>query len=501
MMHKARWLAITLVFLGGAACNLSLEEDPEITVALKGMPLTLVPHVEAEIISNSVQNNLFEGLVGFDADMRITPLLAVSWENPDDQTWLFKLRPGVLFHDGAPLRAGDVVYSLDRAKNHPASAIKSSFVNIEAVAPVNDQTIRIRTRRPDPILLNKLNLALVIPKAYLEKVGEEEFYRRPVGTGPYALESIVPGRQLILRRWDRYWGERPEMARQTIVALPPEEAIQDFLSGRVDIVAEMTPEQAREVERQAPKEMAIVRRPGLALRYLGMNTTVKPLSDVRVRRAISLAVDRRQLVDKMLLGYGSTSNQLIPHGVFGYHPGLPELAYDPATARRLLAEAGFPGGVDLTLVLPQLRLTLGQELQRQMEPAMIRLKLQALPRETFFARVDEVPFFLLGSVNVSGDASDVFDDFIHSPGDGYGRVNGGRYFNLEADRRIEAMSSLLNPRQRLAALQDVMALVMEDVPRVPLYVEDEIYGVAKRLSWKTRLDLMVLGKDVRQARP
>jgi len=341
----------------------------------------------------------------------------------------------------------------------------------------------------------------VIPKDYFEKVGEEEFYHRPVGTGPYLLDSIVPGRQLTLKRWERYWGGAPEMVRQTIVALPPQEALRDFLSGRVDMLAEMTPEQAREVERQAPAGVGIVRRPGLALRYLGMSTNVRPFDDLRVRQAISVAVDRRRLVDSLLLGYGSTSNQLVPHGVFGYHASLPEIAYDPHRARQLLGEAGFPGGVELTLLLPELRLPLAREIQRQMEPAGIRLKLQALTREDFFNLVDTAPFFLLGSVNVSGDASDVFDDFIHSPGNGYGRVNNGRYFNPEADRRIEAMASLLNPRQRLVALQELMALVMADVPRVPLYVEDEIYGVSKRLEWKTRLDLMVLGKDVRRARP
>ncbi len=490
-----RTLCIVLAALA-LGCRPSPHQD-ELVIANRGLPLCLTPHLKSEVISVLVQGNMFEALVEFDPAMKIRPLLAETWENPDDLTWVFRLRPGVLFHDGTPMQAEDVVFSLCRAKNWPASELKSNFVAVDTIFQADERTVVIRTRRPYPILLNKLLNAFIIPARYHQKYRDAGFEQAPVGTGPYRFLSFDRRRGLRMQRWDRYWGPKPDFRQVTITKYEDPREIEALLrQGMADIVNEVPPAAARGLLDSPVRGYRLERRPGLALRYLGLNTTVKPLSDLRVRQAISLAVDRQALVGQCVLGFGMPASQPVPQAIFGYDPGLPQLRYDPDRARRLLKAAGYGRGLRLSLLLPDTRLSFGQELQHQMARAGIELELNVKEREAFFDAQDTSSFFLLGSVSISGDASDLFDDVIHSPRAGYGRDNQHRYRNPSVDRLIEASSGYLDQAQRLKALQRIMRLVMADLPRIPLYVEDEIYAVSDRLSWQPRSDLMIYAKEV-----
>lgn len=486
-------LAASILLL---SCRPGAHRD-QLVIAGRGLPLCLTPHLKSEVISVSVQGNMFESLVEFDHQMKIRPLLAESWENPDDLTWVFRLRQGVLFHDGKSMEADDVVYSLSRARGCPQSDLKSNFVAVDTIFRADDRTVVVKTGRPYPILLNKLIGAYIIPAAYHQKYGDSGFEMAPVGTGPYRLQSFDRRRSLKLVRWEKYWGPKPDFHRVEFNVFGPPGNIASLLrSGETDIVNEVPPEAARELLSQSPDGYRLERRPGLALRYLGINTTVRPFSDRRVRQAVSLAVDRQRLVERNVMGFGSPATQLVPQAVFGYHPGLPHLRHDPARARALLRQSGYGRGLKLTLLLPDTRMDFGRELARQMSEAGIELELNARAREEFFDVQDTSSFFLLGSISISGDASDLFDDVIHGTAGGYGRDNQGRYRNPAADRMIEKSSGYLDQSQRLKALQEIMRLVMADLPRIPLYVEDEIYAVSERVSWQPRADMMILAKEV-----
>jgi peptide/nickel transport system substrate-binding protein len=489
---------LLLAMLLAAGCAPPAAEKNELVIAHRGMPLTLMPHTREEVITNSVLMNMFESLAGFDADMKITPLLAVSWENPDDLTWLFKIRPGVRFHDGTPMTADDVVFSLERARTHPASALRSNCATISSITRTGDDTVKIVTARPSPILLHKLTNAFVMPRRHLERVGPEAFARHPVGTGPYRFESAT-GEAIRMFAWNDYWGGRPDFPRLIITRhASPAEAVQMLLDGRADIVSDISPELAREIERNPQQKPMIQHRPGLAIRQLAMDTTRPPFNRRQVREALSLAIDRPRLVERILHGFGQPANQMVPHAVFGYHPSLPELPYDPDRARRLLAAAGHPKGIALTLLVAASRARLGEELQRQAAAAGIRLELDIRDRQSFFDAADTAPFLLMGFNSTSGDASDLMDDLFHTTGGSFGRDNRGRYSNPEVDRLIEALGGLLNQPQRLHTMQRLMVMIMQDLPRVPLFVEDEIYGVSPAVSWQPRLDMRVLAKEVRR---
>jgi len=390
-----------------------------------------------------------------------------------------------------------VVYSLNRARRHPASELKSNFVAVDTIYQIDSSTVVIRTRRPYPILLNKLTNAFIIPARYHQKYGDGGFEMAPIGTGPYRLQSFDRRRWVRLIRWDSYWGPKPDFSQVVFTYYQEAEEIIPMLEkGLADIVTEIPPAVAMTLTARRLPGCEIERRPGISLRYLGIDTRVKPLSDLRVRRALSLGTDRRLLVEKYILGFGSPANQLVPQAVFGYHSGLPALDYHPLKARALLRAAGYGPGLRLTLLMPEARRPLGEELKNQWAGIGVQLQLNMRSREEFFQAVDTSSFFLLGSISISGDASDLFDDVIHSPQDGYGRDNYGRYRNAKADRLIEAAAEYLDQGQRLKALQELMSLVMKDLPRIPLYVEDEIYAVSRQVYWQPRLDMMVYAKEV-----
>lgn len=491
-----RYLLLTILAGLALSCRPGAGRD-ELVVACRGLPLCLTPHLKSEVVSVSTQGNIYEALVEFDPGMKIRPLLAESWENPDDLTWVFRLRPNVLFHDGSALEADDVVYSLNRARSWPASELKSNFVAVDTIFKANQRTVVIRTCRPYPILLNKLTGAYVIPARYHQKYGDAGFEMAPLGTGPYRLLSFDRRRSLSLVRWERYWGPKPDFRQVAFTLYGQPEAIGQMLRrGEADIVNEVPPAVARGLMAAPLKGYRLERRSGLALRYLGINSKAPPFSDPRVRQAISLAIDRKLLVERNVLGFGSPANQLVPQAIFGYNPVLPQLKHDVDKAQTLLRAAGFRRGLRLDILIPDTRISFGQELKSQLAEAGIDLVLQVREREAFFDAQDTSSFFLLGSISISGDASDLFDDVIHSPRGAYGRDNQGRYRNASVDRMIEASSGYLNQTQRLRILQAIMKLVMADLPRIPLYVEDEIYLVSNGISWQPRLDMMIFAKEV-----
>jgi len=465
-------------------------------VVNKGWPLTLAPHLNSEQITFSVQANIYEGLVEFDPQMKIRPLLAQSWENPDDLTWVFNIRPGVRFHDGSALTADDVVCSLLRAKDYRGSALRADFIMVDSIIKVDGLTVKMTTRKPYPLLLNRLVNAFIVPRALMEEAGDQGFRDKPVGTGPYRFESFPPGGPLTLAAFDGYWCRPPAFRKMVIWSLEDQvEALKLLRSGNADIVTQLSPDIADGLRARPDRSFSVVSCPGLTLRYLGYDSGRRPFSQPKVRRALSLAVDRLGLVRELNHGFGQPANQLVPQAVFGYDPSIPEQAPDPAGARKLLAEAGYPNGIDVDLTLPEVRLAVGERLRDQLRQAGIRVTLRVLPRDEFFRAVDTAGFFLFGVSSTSGDASDLFEGAIHSRSGGYGHTNRGGYRNPEIDRMIESAAGQLEQGQRLKSLQRIMKKCMEDLPRVPLYIEEEIHAVSKRVDWEPRLDMMVLGKE------
>jgi peptide/nickel transport system substrate-binding protein len=462
-------------------------------IAVHSDPLALDPHLRNEALTYSVLRNVYEGLTAFDAEMRVGPALAVSWENPNDLTWVFHLRPGVRFHDGRELTAADVVFSLERARSLPTSSFGSYLVAVDKVRALDSHTVELTTRRPYAILLNKLAFVLIVP------AGSPGEIRNPVGTGPYRLASYQPGARLELRSFDRYWGGAPPVRQVEFLPVKdPGERVARLRTGNLDVVQEPGPENTRRI--RAAAGCRVLEQESLTVQYLLLKAQRPPLSDHRVRSAINLALDRPRLVAAALRGEGHPIGQMVGRSVFGYAPDIAPPARDLGAAKRLLAEAGYAHGIDLELEFRSGRRA--EELRRQLAEAGIRLRLVERPWGELFPRLmrHQVDFYLGSILAPSADASDIFDALVHSRDAalGYGDSNFADYHNAALDALIHESGTTLDMLTRRAKLERCMHLLMEDLTFIPLYVPFTVWGVRDDVVWEPRRDGFILAREIRR---
>lgn len=463
-------------------------------IALNSGPFTLDPHA-GELLTLSVLRNLYDSLTTFDAGNRVGPSLAESWENPDELTWIFHLRRGVSFHDGREFTARDVLFSFDRARQAAASEIGTYLVAIASVRARGPHTVEIVTRRPDPILLNKIAFVLIVP------AGSPRVIVRPVGTGPYRLVVHEPGKRLVLRAFERYWGGTPP-PEQVVEFLPVadhDSRVKGLLDGDLDIVAE--PRFSDLARIRAARGCRIARQArSLGVTYLVVRGDRKPLDDLRTRRALSLALDRGALVRQALHGEGVPLGQMVNDNVFGFAPDIPPPGAAPETARALLAAAGHAGGLDLELqVRPGVRPE-AEALAQQLLNVGIRVRVVERPLEEFS---DDADLSFASWFCLSGDASDFFDALAHSsaPRGGYGTANFTHYQNRALDALIEDSEATLDLLARRAHLEHAMHVLMSDGVFIPLYSTPLVYGIRDTIDWSPRGDDLILVNTIhRRAR-
>jgi peptide/nickel transport system substrate-binding protein len=456
-------------------------------------PQGLDPHLHDEVATHWVLDNIYDTLVELDAEMRVHPALAERWENPDDLTWRFRLRPGVVFQDGRRLGAEDVAVSLRRAREHPRSKMSGYLVEVQSVRTVDQLTVEIQTRRPYPILLNKLTFIAVVPRDAPPRIS------RPLGTGPYRFVSYAPGRSLELRAFPRHWrGGAVEPRVSVGFESDAVKRVQLLTSGRADLIAELPSQDADRVAAAPGCEVRVAG--GLAVSYLQPRLDVPPFADPRVRRAISLAMDREALVQVMLLGRGAPAGQMVGPKVFGYAPEIRPPRRDLAAARRLLAEAGYPGGVDAVL-----EYRAGQDvaaLCAQLAEAGIRLRPAPRQWSELYPRLLQgaVGFYYGSWQCSSGDASDLFDNKIHSrdPARGYGGSNSNHYSNPALDRLIESSGATLSMSERRRILESAMRALDADLPLIPLAISYNLLGVRRGLEWAPRSDFRLHFAELRR---
>jgi len=486
--------ATALLALLSAACQATSATDPQtaepppLRISLKGDVTSLDPHAQADGMTQSVLGNIYEGLTRLDHQLRVQPALAEQWVSPDELTWLFRVREDVSFHDGSPLGVADVAFSFERALGHPQSMLAGYFSMIDAVSTVDERTVKITTTRSYPILPTKLVLLGILPH------GTPERLEQPVGTGPFRFQSRSAGQHLELEAFSDYWRSAPAISRVRYeVVSSEEEAARRLLAGELDIVRRLGAEASRRVEAAPSTRVEAVGGSEVSVLYL--NTRQGPLSDRRVRRALSVSFDRQALVDRILLGYGSPASQVVSRDVFGFAPDLEPAGHDVALAARLLSEAGHPEGLELE-VLTRTDSDF-DEIERQAEDAGFTLRPVSLPWPDLlkqFMGGRAQAFFGTWSCR-TGDASDVLDSVVHSRGEGFGALNAFDYRNPELDSCIEATSTP-RVRARRGQLQECLRLLAEDHAMIPLYVSDTLVGVRSDLVWRPRVDGMVYAYDV-----
>ena len=481
-------LGLALAALGAGACR---RAPAEVRVAIHSGPLSLDPHLQNEIVTAAVLSNLYDGLTEFDRESRIVPALAAEWTNPDERTWVFRLRKGVRFHDGRGLEAADVVFSLDRARRHPGTGLASYLVEVESVRELDPATVEIRTARPFAALLSKLSPIAIVPRDAPERIVG------PVGTGSYRLAAATPER-IELVAFEGDWRKGPALRRLTfVVAGDAPRRVEMLLRGEADLAADLPGDTAERLRgSDCCREIAL---PGSTVEYLRLSELVAPFRDARVREAVSLSIDRRAYVAEAHRGRAQPAGQLVVPGVFGYAPDLVAGGRDLPRARRLLAEAGYPEGFDVPLDFRPGRH--GEVLAAQLAQAGIRAAARETPWTELHPRIrrGEVGFYFGGVVAQTAEASDVLDGFVHTRDEarGYGITNHSRYSNPRADALIEGAAGSLDMIRRRELLQEAMRVVMADRFLVPVAGLYEVYGANRRIRFEPRLDLKLLGREIR----
>lgn len=492
---RGRALRSAVCFLAFGLVDLGCQPAPASSVPLRigfyAPPLGPDPHLYNEYVSFTVSAHVYETLTSLDPFLRVGPALAQSWDSPDEWTWRLHLRRGVRFHDGRPLTAADVAFSLERARSHPSSEYAGYLVTLQRVRVLDEATLELVTHRPNSMLLNKLAFIFIVPQGAPERIDQ------PLGTGPYRAH-YQPDGSVRLTAFDGYWGP-PPAEREALLTFFESRIgpARSLLAGEVDVVVDPAPEEVQRLRAAPGIHITTLRSPSVDILYMRLDAP--PFSDVRVRQAIHLALDRPALVQTLLSGLGQASAQPVSRGTFGFDPDAKPPSRDLAAARRLLAQAGYPGGFDVALELrDDLR---ADSIAAQLADAGLRVTLKPARADALLKRLasGEARFAYLTLLCDSGDASDTFESALHSRARGFGASNYAGYGNRALDELIETSAGTRQLGERRRLLQQCTRLAMKDLPMIPLFERDWSFAFREDVRWETRADGRLLASDLHRA--
>lgn len=471
-----RLIVLVLALLAAAGCH---RRPAAVDIALSTPVLNLEPCSD-DHETNLVLGNVYEPLVEYDKDFGLKPLLAVSWETPDPLTWVFRLRGGVRFHDGALMTADDVVFSLLRSRDNPDSLLRSYFAPVASVTARDAATIVIATRTPIGDLPHYLTAAGITPAG-----------REPdgTGTGPYRLVSRSE-ETIVLKAFDGYWGRRPDVRELRFFQARPDAPMKAVLSGRPRLIL-------RDAVRFADLErrgFVVVKKPGMSIAYLGFNLSSPPFDDLRVRRAVALAVRPQRIIGERLHGNARAACQAVPSTAFGFHPGL-TCAPDPDAARALLRSTGLPLPLAVTLLTAPKGEPTVRFVKEDLEAAGFAVEVEARPWPEIVERMlgRRAPFYFAGYMSSFGNALPTLETLFAS----WGSSNTFNYASPAVDDLLRRAAGTLDDAVRLPLLHRAAEAVAADVPLVPLYNSFETYVFTPDLHWEPRADGRILGKELR----
>jgi peptide/nickel transport system substrate-binding protein len=498
MLRKA--LAVTALTIS-VALPAHLQAS-ELRVGFTLDALTLDPANHRKRETETIIRNIYDGLLTRDAKMKVVPELAETWAQVDPQTYDFKIRSGVTFHDGSPMTADDIVFTFERltkdgAMGGQTSPRKDLVGPIKSIAKVDDRTVRFTLSEPWPILPAMLPVQEVVSKSFTEKVGPQGLATQTNGTGPFRLVEWRKGDSIILQRHDAYYGGAADIApvgkacvERVIFRIIPENAsrVAALLAGEVDIINELPPYDMKRVE--ANSSTKVMKVNGTRTFFVALNNAKKPFDDPRVRRAANMAINKALIIDKVLLGTAVPLNGVMSPDAFGYNPDLPAYPFDAAGAKKLVAEAGYPDGLDVTIDTEGAFKEVAEAVASMLTKAGIRTKVNVGEGSTLRAKwaskgEKSGDMYFTSWGNGSLDPADIFVPTLRS-GD---RGNSAFYSNKEVDALLDAANVELDQTKRADLYKKAQTIVNKDAPWIFLWLPQDIYGVSKRVSgWEPSAD-------------
>ncbi|HET9621514.1 MAG TPA: ABC transporter substrate-binding protein [Kofleriaceae bacterium] len=451
--------------------------------------LDLARLVDSESIE--VGEILFEGLVRWrSGTTEIEPGLATSWQvSPDGLHWTFELRPGVTFHDGQRLDADAVVFSFLRVidPHHPnylgdadAKYWHLLLKDVTRVGALGASRIEITVARPYAPLLGELAMFPIVSPAAVRQWGMA-FDRHPIGSGPFEFESWSPGEQVVVKRFDHYWGPAPKLERIVFRVVPDaRQRLVDLQSGSVDLATAILPDEESFVDLHP--DLTLLHAPNNDVSYLAMNTRHPPFTDRRVRRAINHAINKIPMVKLAYQGHAIPADGPLPPSQWGYHAPRTQYAYDPALARKLLAEAAADGAFDGTKIYklyasitPRGYLSQPERVARYLQAALaqigVRTELILQPLRAQFASTSagEHDLALAGWISDTGDPDNLLYVLLHSDNAVQGAAQNLAFYSSPAfDKLVIDAQTAADTPTRIARYAEAQEVVADDAPWVPL---------------------------------
>ena len=490
-------------------------QNRKLTIAVGGAFTSMDPHYHNLGPNNGLTSYVFEPLIRFDPKYQPEPALAVSWKAIDEKTWEIKLRQGVTFHDGSPFTAEDVVFSFNRVPtitNSPSSFTYATkpIVRTEIVDP---HTLRLHTGSPVPLMPYNLTGVAIVSKKHGDGMTTPSFnsLQSAIGTGPYRVTAFAMGEQAMFQRNDNWWDTKPFWPTVQYRLVADNAArIATLRAGEADIIDQVPTRDVADLK--ANPKVAVIARPGQRLIYLqpdasrpvtpfvtdvaGNRLEANPLRDPRVRRALSIAINREGLRDRIMDGLAAPTGQLMPEGLSGYEPTITTDPYDPERAKKMLADAGYPSGFGVTFHGPNNRYVNDSKLVESIAQMWTRIgvktTVEVMPAATFFSRAVRAEFsiHLIGWASDTGEASSNLTELVASsnPEKGRGAVfMPNKYANAKVDTIIEQALATIDQVKRESLYREAERLAMPDLPIIPLHHQVNVWAVRKGLTYHPRM--------------
>lgn len=508
-MKIERKMAATALFVALSTVGV-VASAQTVRIANQGDALSMDPHSLNETLQLSVTGNVYEPLVGRNKDLSLTPMLATSWKQTSPTVWRFELRKGVQFHDGTPFTADDVVFSLARTQVE-GSDMKSYTNDFKEVRKIDSHTVEIETKTPFPILPDVLSLVYIMSKKWCEtnqatvpvdrrKGVENTASFKANGTGPFRVRERQPNVRTVFTRNGSYWGKIEGNVTEVVFTPIGNDAtrVAALLSGEVDV---MEPVPVQDIDRvNSSANTRAITGPELRTIFLGMDqkrdellySNVKgknPFKDKRVRQAFYQAIDIEGIKKTVMRGASNPSAQLVGPGINGFQPEMKRLPYDVEAAKKLMAEAGYPNGFEVSMNCPNDRYVndgrICQTVAANLSRINVKINLQAETKGTYFPKVlrRDTSFYMLGWTPATYDAHNVMNAIMRCVDDkGAGQFNLGAYCNPKVDELTLKVQAETDKDKRNAYIKEAFDLHAADVGHIPLHQQALAWGVNKKVK-------------------
>jgi len=475
-----------LGFLVLAGCSVSFDpewpEDDILVLAQTNAPTHLDPRVGTDAASGKIAQLVFNGLVTKDPRGNLIPDLAESWEVLDEgRRWRFHLRTGVIFHDGSTFSAEDVVWTFGSITDGTVSTLKAAaFERIQELVAVDDHTVDFVLDEPFGSFLVDLTPAQgIVPAGTLP----DAMGAHPVGTGPFRFVSQTP-ETVTLARFEGHWAGAPHL-QKVVVREIPDSTVRalEMMKGTVQLVINDLPPDLIPLFRKHPS-YRVAEDPSAVYTYLGLNLRDPILSDVRVRRALAHGIDRQLLVATLWRGLGIVTETVLPPGLWARNEHLEPYDYDPARARALLDEAGYP---DPDGDGPAVRFTLeyktstteeyvlqAQIIQRMLAEVGIGIEIRSMEFATFYQDIGQGNFQMFSLNRFGAIDPNIYSLILHSANVPPQGQNRGFYHNAEFDRLVDTAARLTDPEERRPLYLRVQEIFRDDLPYISLYTRETV---------------------------